>query len=99
MSVIDTGVGISEDGLKNLFIDFNKLDENSKRNTQGTGLGLSICKNIIEEMGGSVDVKSKPKVGTEFILNIKTHCRVQAVKFKSCMDINTLWDQRGLIFL
>jgi len=41
-------VGISEDGLKKLFIDFGKLDENSKMNSQGTGLGLSICKNIIE---------------------------------------------------
>ena len=56
ISVIDTGVGISNEGLKKLFIDFVKLDENSKRNSQGTGLGLSICKNIIEQMGGSVDV-------------------------------------------
>ena len=59
VSVIDTGVGISEEGCKKLFMDFAKLDENSKRNCQGTGLGLSICKNIIEQMGGSVDVKSK----------------------------------------
>jgi signal transduction histidine kinase len=54
--VIDTGIGISPNGLKKLFIDFSKLDENSKRNSQGTGLGLSICKNIIEKMGGSVNV-------------------------------------------
>ena len=33
ISVIDTGVGISEEGLKKLFIDFGKLDENSKRNS------------------------------------------------------------------
>jgi signal transduction histidine kinase len=33
MSVIDTGIGISEEGIKKLFIDFAKLDENSKRNT------------------------------------------------------------------
>lgn len=58
ISVIDTGLGISEDGLKKLFIDFGKLDENSTRNRKGTGLGLSICKQIVEQMGGSVDVKS-----------------------------------------
>ena len=58
MSVIDTGVGMSEEGVKKLFIDFNKLDENSQRNKQGTGLGLSICKKMIEQMGGSVSVKS-----------------------------------------
>jgi signal transduction histidine kinase len=34
------------------------------RNRQGTGLGLSICKNIIEQMGGSVEVKSEVNVGT-----------------------------------
>lgn len=58
ISVIDNGVGISEEGLKNLFVDFGKLDENSGRNKQGTGLGLSICKDIVEKMGGAVDVKS-----------------------------------------
>ena len=40
----DTGVGISEEGIKNLFLNFSKLKENSDRNKQGTGLGLSICK-------------------------------------------------------
>ena len=45
---IDTGVGISENGLKNLFVNFGKLTENASMNKQGTGLGLSICKNIIE---------------------------------------------------
>jgi signal transduction histidine kinase len=49
-------MGIQPEGLKKLFIDFGKLDENSKMNTQGTGLGLSICKKIVEQMGGSVDV-------------------------------------------
>jgi signal transduction histidine kinase len=39
---------MSEEGVKKLFIDFNKLDENSQMNKQGTGLGLSICKKIIE---------------------------------------------------
>jgi len=46
--VIDTGIGISEQGQKNLFIDFNRLEENQDRNKSGTGLGLSICKKIIE---------------------------------------------------
>jgi signal transduction histidine kinase len=61
---------MSEEGCKKLFIDFSKLDENSQRNKQGTGLGLSICKKIIEQMGGSVDVKSREGIGSEFILNL-----------------------------
>jgi signal transduction histidine kinase len=79
LSVIDTGIGISEEGLNKLFIDFSKLDESSKRNTSGTGLGLSICKNIIEEMGGKVTVQSTLGKGTKFHINLKTHCLVKLV--------------------
>ena len=76
LSVIDTGVGMSEEGCKKLFIDFAKLDENSSRNKQGTGLGLSICKKIIEQMGGSVKAESKEGVGSHFIINVRTKCLV-----------------------
>ena len=48
MAICDTGVGISQENIKNLFIDFGKLEDREKRNTNGTGLGLSICKQIIE---------------------------------------------------
>jgi signal transduction histidine kinase len=64
MSIIDTGIGISKEGIDSLFIDFGKLQENSSRNKGGTGLGLSICKKIIEQMGGSVEVKSELGVGS-----------------------------------
>jgi len=60
-----------------LFINFSRLRENQQRNQQGTGLGLSICKKIIEQMGGSVSVKSELQRGTEFIINMKTKCRVK----------------------
>ena len=76
ISIIDTGIGISQVGLQNLFIDFSKLTENSNRNKGGTGLGLSICKKIIEQMGGKVTVESTLGVGTSFIINIKTKCKV-----------------------
>ena len=44
LSVEDTGIGMSEEGVKGLFIDFGRLAENENRNKSGTGLGLSICK-------------------------------------------------------
>ena len=68
---------MSEEGVKKLFIDFNKLDENSQRNKQGTGLGLSICKKMIEQMGGSVAVKSQIGVGSEFIICVQTKCKLK----------------------
>ena len=44
INIIDTGTGISKEGLSKLFLNFNKLDENADKNKSGTGLGLSICK-------------------------------------------------------
>ena len=75
ISIIDTGIGMSEEGLKKMFSAFGKLEESKKRNTTGTGLGLSICKKIIEKMGGSVEVFSEIGVGTEFQIRIKSICK------------------------
>ena len=59
LSVIDEGVGIPEESIEKLFLDFSRLSETESINRSGTGLGLSICKKIIESMGGSVNVQSK----------------------------------------
>lgn len=54
IKIIDNGKGISEDGLKKLFMNFKTLKENKAQNQRGTGLGLSICKQLIEKMGGKI---------------------------------------------
>lgn len=59
INIIDTGLGISKEGLKHLFMNFGKLTENAEQNKGGTGLGLSICKQIVEQMGGGVTVSSE----------------------------------------
>ena len=66
----DTGFGMTDQGIKNLFTDYSKLEDLESRNKSGTGLGLSICKSIIEKMGGSITVKSKKNKGTIFIINM-----------------------------
>jgi signal transduction histidine kinase len=71
---------MSTEGIKNLFIDFGRLSENEGRNKSGTGLGLSICKQIIEKMGGSVEVKSQLGIGSQFIINLKTKCTINVMK-------------------
>ncbi|MTV50916.1 response regulator [Heliobacillus mobilis] len=64
--VVDTGIGISPEILNKLFHPFTQGDASSTRKYGGTGLGLSICKNIVEKMGGSIDVESKEGLGSTF---------------------------------
>ena len=65
-SVADTGIGISEDGLKDLFTPFVQADASIAEKYGGTGLGLSISKLFIELMGGQVGVDSIEMIGTTF---------------------------------
>ena len=58
IDIEDNGIGISQENINKLFIDFGKLNDVEGMNVQGTGLGLSIFKRIIEKMGGQVFVTS-----------------------------------------
>lgn len=66
VSVNDTGIGMEEGNIKNLFEKFTQEDESVTRKFGGTGLGLSICKELIELMGGDIEVESKKGIGTTF---------------------------------
>jgi signal transduction histidine kinase/CheY-like chemotaxis protein len=65
-SIIDTGIGISEKNIQQLFVPFSQIDNSATRRYGGTGLGLSICRKIIEEMGGRIWVESKEGSGSAF---------------------------------
>ncbi len=70
ISVTDTGRGMSQEVVDNLFASYRNqegLDENAYR---GTGLGMTIVKRLLDMMGGSVMVKSDIGVGTEFVLHV-----------------------------
>ena len=64
-SIRDEGIGISEEELPNIFDKFYK--SKLRQNAKGTGLGLPIAKQIALKHGGTIDVKSTPGKGTEFI--------------------------------
>lgn len=70
VEVVDTGIGISEDNLKNLFKPFTQLDSSTSKVHQGTGLGLSLVKKFVELHGGNVWVTSKPGEGSTFSFSI-----------------------------
>lgn len=65
-SVTDTGIGIPDDMIGELFSEFTSLENSYNRRQGGTGLGLSICKNLLELMGGRIHVASKLGVGSRF---------------------------------
>lgn len=71
VQVIDTGYGIKEEDLPKLFQLFGYLNQTSDRNTNGIGLGLYITKQIVEEFGGKVSVRSVFGEGTTFTLSFK----------------------------
>lgn len=52
IEIEDAGIGIPQEDLPNIFVDFMKVHDHKKINPQGTGLGLSICKMIVEKMRG-----------------------------------------------
>ena len=69
-TIADTGIGMNEKQLENIFQSFTQASSATSRKFGGTGLGLSISKQLIEMMGGSIHVKSEEGVGTQFIFNI-----------------------------
>lgn len=66
VEVIDTGVGIAEEGLAGVFDAFSQVDESTTRRFGGTGLGLSICKQLVELMGGKIGASSQENLGSTF---------------------------------
>lgn len=69
-SVRDTGIGIGEEHLPSLFDRFAQINGADTHKYGGTGLGLSICRELIDLMGGTIEVSSEIGVGSCFTLAI-----------------------------
>ncbi|MCE3263261.1 MAG: histidine kinase [Pseudoduganella sp.] len=80
LSVQDTGIGIESKELDRLFQKFEQANAATSRKFGGAGLGLAICKNIVDAMGGTIDVRSAPGAGSEFTVFLPLQPGQQAVQ-------------------
>lgn len=69
--VSDTGIGISEEFQKHIFDSFAREKNTTLSGIHGTGLGLTISKNIVERMGGTIELYSVPGEGSQFTVTLK----------------------------
>ena len=104
--VTDTGLGISPENLKELFLPFNRLNaENS--GIEGTGIGLTISRRIVEMMGGAVGVTSEVGSGTTFWIELAMESAVDSLhEQQELADIKTLLhaqnhdaEQRSVLYI
>ncbi len=86
----DNGIGMSKEFLKNIFEPFARESNHLVNQMQGTGLGMPIVKNLVELMGGIIDVKSKQGEGSLFTVELEL--RIQ----KQDNDDKEFWQSRGI---
>ncbi len=110
--VEDTGVGITPEDLKTIFDPFHQVGER-ERQTKGTGLGLSISRNLVELMGGELQVESQIGSGTKFwfdltlqvtehrkiVKNIETNLPIIGIKGKTpkVLVVDNNWENRAVL--
>lgn len=70
ITVKDSGIGIPEEKLDIIFERFNQVENRFTKRSEGSGIGLSLVKDLVKIQGGSIEVKSKVNVGSEFTIKL-----------------------------
>ena len=97
-AVIDTGAGMSPEGVAKVFEEYTQAERSTSANYGGTGLGLPISKKFAEMMGGDVVVTSEEGVGSVFTMSVPRECTEYSEDEVESSVIN-LDDQDNLVVL
>ena len=97
-AVIDTGAGMSPEGVAKVFEEYTQAERSTSANYGGTGLGLPISKKFAEMMGGDVVVTSEEGVGSTFTMSVPRECPEYSEDEVDANVIN-LDDQDNLVVL
>ncbi|MCX8131665.1 MAG: PAS domain S-box protein [Clostridia bacterium] len=92
-SISDTGIGIAQEEMSQLFKNFSQVDGSITRKYGGTGLGLAISKHLVEMMGGTIWLKSEKGKGSTFYFTIEFSVGSMAARAGSISGINSLLEK------
>ena len=100
-AVIDNGVGMSEDFKDKIFDTFTREESSLTNKIQGTGLGMAITKNLIEAMGGTIDVDSELGLGSCFEVFMDLKIAEESVSSALQVEESETYDDimKGMRFL
>ena len=99
IQITDTGIGIKEEDIKNLFETYKRVNEDKARGVEGTGIGLSIVKSFVEKMGGTISVQSNYGMGTMTYITIpQKYIKGDTIRDVSNREIETRLDDTVTAF-
>ena len=99
--VRDTGIGIPKEKYDEIFERFRQVDESSSRPYEGTGLGLTICKNLVEMMGGAIQVSPNEENGTrfDFFLPCQVNTGAGSTPPNEKENLNYDWQEKSILLV